>query len=235
MLAFATAGATALIAKAGLGAANTSAATAIHPARIGVRLLCIVDPPNTSERLKTNSEGVNRFPGRVVWRRTRPICLRMAEWRPRKRTLAEPDADRLTGKQLIRVSVEGRPRTRTCVKLSPLSLPCCPFWLDVPALGRRLALTPRRYRQTPVMHRHHEPAHTGVHRGRSHRKPRDLDSRSGAPPPPPQYADQYGEGARSLDPNGPDPYAGGPGANEYDQASPSNPYGPVMRPGPQYQ
>src|SRR4029079_4663151 len=56
-----------------------------------------------------------------------------------------------------------------------------------------------------------------------------------APPPPPQYADQYGEGARSLDPNGPDPYAGEPGANEYDQASPSNPYGPVMRPGPQYQ
>ena len=28
----------------------------------------------------------------------------MAEWRPRKRTLVEPDADRLTGKQLIRVS-----------------------------------------------------------------------------------------------------------------------------------
>ena len=95
----------------------------------------------------------------------------------RKGRWLEPDADRLTGKQLIRVSVEGRPRTRTCVKLSPLSLPCCPFWLDVPALGRRLALTPRRYRQTPVMHRHREPAHTGVHRGRSHRKPRDLDSR----------------------------------------------------------
>src|SRR4029079_14756279 len=61
---------------------------------------------------------------------------------------------------------------------------------------------------------------------------------AGAPPPPPQYADQadqYGEGAPPSDPNAPDPYAGEPPANEYDQASPSNPYGPVMRPGPQYQ
>jgi hypothetical protein len=39
-----------------------SAARAIDPARIGVRLLCIVDPPNASERLKTNSKGADRFP-----------------------------------------------------------------------------------------------------------------------------------------------------------------------------
>ena len=78
----------------------------------------------------------------------------------------------------------------------------------------------------------------GVNRGLSHRKPRDLHSRLPVRLRPlhnPDQADQYGEGARSSDPNGPDPYAGEPRANEYDQASPSNPYGPVMRPGPQYQ
>src|SRR6185437_8841328 len=61
---------------------------------------------------------------------------------------------------------------------------------------------------------------------------RSSEPFAGAPPPPPQSQspDQYGEGARSLDPNEPDPYAAEPRANEYDQASPSNPYGPVMRP-----
>src|SRR4029079_19053414 len=51
---------------------------------------------------------------------------------------------------------------------------------------------------------------------------------AGAPPPPPQSADQYGEGGRSLDPNGPDPYAGEPRENESHHTSTSNPHRPLM-------
>jgi hypothetical protein len=184
----------------------------------------------------TNSKGVDRFPGRVDWRRTRPIRLRMAEWRPRKRTLAEPDADRLTGKQLIRVSVE-RPSTdpnmrkavAIVVALLSVLAGCSRPWQTSSVDPAPLSPDPS-YAPQP---------RAGAYGGPPWAVPsetaRSTEPFAGAPPPPPQYADQYGEGARSLDPNGPDPYAGEPRANEYDQASPSNPYGPVMRPGPQYQ
>ena len=181
----------------------------------------------------TNSKGVNRFPGRVDWRRTRPICLVMAEWRTPKRTLLEPDANRLTGKQLIRVSVEGRPRTRTCVAivvaLMSVLAGCSRPWQASSVDAAPLSPDPS-YAPPPRAGAYGGPAWAVTSE-----TARSTEPFAGAPPPPPRYADQYGEGARSLEPNGPDPYAGRPHPNEYDQASPSNPYGPVMRPGPQYQ
>ena len=64
---------------------------------------------------------------------------------------------------------------------------------------------------------------------------RSTEQFGGAPPPPAPYPNEYGEAPRSLDPYGPDPYGGEPPSNEYDQASPSNPYGPVTPPRPRYQ
>ena len=61
---------------------------------------------------------------------------------------------------------------------------------------------------------------------------RSREQFGGAPPPPARYSNEYGGAPRSLDPYGPDPYGGGQLSNDYDQASPSNPYGPVSRRGP---
>ena len=56
---------------------------------------------------------------------------------------------------------------------------------------------------------------------------RSTEQFGGAPPPPAPYSNEYGEAPRSLDPYGLDPYGEEQSPNDYDQASPSNPYGPV--------
>jgi len=78
----------------------------------------------------------------------------------------------LTYKRLIEVSIY-RPQSQTCVKSSPLSLLSCPFWPDVPDLGRHLVSSRCRHRWTLAMH-HREPMHTGLRRRRTH--VRDLQS-----------------------------------------------------------